>query len=386
MTVSGEDARSEVLFECLPVNMGCGEMSGRLLRIHLLMSSPPSAHLRQFASDNWAGVCPEAWATLAEANEGHAPSYGADAWTAEAARLIREIFETECEVHFVFNGTSANSLAVAAMCAPFESVLCHGHAHLISDECGAPGFFAHGTVLQPVGGESGKLHLREVTAAIGQGRDVHHSRPGALSLTQSTELGTVYAPEEIAALGEMARAHGLWMHMDGARFANAVAGLGVAPKQFTWEAGVDVLSLGGTKNGLPFGEALVFFDRELARDFVFRRKQSGQLASKMRFLAAPWVGVLRDGAWLRHAAHANARAAQLEHGLRALPGVAVLYAREANAVFAALPSAMCEGLRARGWQFYTDVGPDGAARLMCSWDTTAEDVAAFLRDAAALAK
>ena len=216
--------------------------------------------------------------------------------------------------------------------------------------------------------------------------DVHHPKPGALSLTQSTELGTVYAPEEIASLGETARELDLWLHLDGARFANAVASLGVPPKRITWEAGVDVLSFGGTKNGMPFGEALVFFDRELARDFVFRRKQSGQLASKMRFLAAPWVGVLRDGSWLRHAAGANLRAAQLERGLRALPGVAVLYAVEANAVFATMPPAMLDGLRARGWQFYTDVGPDGAARLMCSWDTTEEDVASFLRDAAALAK
>ena len=348
------------------------------------MPFPATEPPRQFASDNWAGICPEAWAALAEANAGHAPSYGADAWTTEAVRLIREVFETECEVHFVFNGTSANSLAVAAMCAPFESVLCHEHAHLVSDECGAPGFFAHGTTLRSVAGEWGKVRPAEVRAAALRRSDVHHPKPGALSLTQSTELGTVYAPEEVAELGEAARALDLWLHMDGARVANAVASLGVAPRRITWEAGVDVLSLGGTKNGMPFGEALVFFDRGLARDFAFRRKQSGQLASKMRFLAAPWVGMLRDGSWLRHAANANDRAAQLARGLGALPGVAVLYAREANAVFAALPPPMRDGLRARGWQFYTDVGPDGAARLMCSWDTTEEDVAAFLRDAAAL--
>jgi len=344
----------------------------------------PPEPCRQFASDNWAGVCPEVWTALGEANAGHAPSYGADAWTAEAVRLIREIFETECEVHFVFNGTSANSLAVAAMCAPHESVLCHEHSHLVSDECGAPGFFAHGTTLRPVAGGLGKLHPTGVRVAALRRSDVHHPRPGAISLTQSTELGTVYTPEEIAGLGETARELDLWLHMDGARFANAVAGLGVAPKRITWEAGVDVLSFGGTKNGMPFGEALVFFDRELARDFAFRRKQSGQLASKMRFLAAPWVGVLRDGSWLRHATNANDRAAQLERGLRALFGVEVLYAREANAVFATMPPAMLDRLRACDWQFYTDVGPDGAARLMCSWDTTEEDVTAFLRDAAAV--
>lgn len=352
----------------------------------LPMSISSSKYPRHFASDNWSGVCPEAWAALTEANEDHVPSYGADGWTEEAVRLIGGIFETECAAFLVFNGTSANSLAVAAMCAPFESVLCHEHSHLLTDECGAPGFFAHGTTLTPIRGGFGKLQPADVAAAVMGRRDVHHAKPAALSLTQSTELGTVYAPEEIAALGATARELDLWLHLDGARFANAVASLGVAPRQITWEAGVDVLSLGGTKNGLPFGEALVFFDHDLARDFAFRRKQSGQLASKMRFLAAPWVGVLRDGAWLRHAAHANACAAQLEDGLRTLPGVAVLYAREANAVFATMPLAMLDGLRARGWQFYTDVGPDGAARLMCSWDTTAGDVTAFLRDAAALAE
>jgi threonine aldolase len=174
--------------------------------------------------------------------------------------------------------------------------------------------------------------------------------------------------------------------MDGARFANAVAALGVAPRAITWEAGVDVLSFGGAKNGLACGEALVFFDRHLARDFVYRRKQSGQLASKMRFLAAPWIGLLRDGVWLRNAGHANAMAAELERGLRGLPGVEIAHPREGNAVFARLPARITAGLHARGWQFYSDVGPSGAARLMCSWDTQPEDVATFLRDAAEVAK
>jgi threonine aldolase len=341
---------------------------------------------RHFASDNWAGACPEAMAALAEANTGHAPAYGADAWTAEATRLLREIFEAPCEVFFVFNGTAANSLAVAAMCAPYESVLCHRWAHLATDECGAPGFFAHGVTLVPLDGGNGKITREAIADAATPDHGVHRQKPGGVSLTQSTELGTVYTPEEISALGEAARAHDLWLHMDGARFANATAALDAPPRCLTWEAGVDVLSLGGGKNGLPFGEALVFFDQELARDFAFRRKQGGQLASKMRFLAAPWVGVLKDGAWLRHAAHANAMAAALEGGLRDIPGVRILFSRDANAVFAALPQPMVDGLRARGWQFYTDVGPENAARLMGSWDTAPEDVAAFLRDASDLAK
>jgi threonine aldolase len=342
------------------------------------MSASPAPR-RHFASDNFAGICPEAWAAMEEANHAHAPSYGADEWTAEASRLIREVFETECEVFFVFNGTSANSLAGAAACAPFESVLCHQHSHMANDECGAPGFFTHGMSLVPLPGTDGKLHFAEVERAATRRTDIHHPKPRAVSLTQSTELGTVYSVEEIAAIGATADRLSLRLHMDGARFANAVASLGVAPRAVTWEAGVDVLSLGGAKNGMAFGEALVFFDKHLARDFAFRRKQSGQLASKMRFLSAPWVGVLRDGAWLRHAAHANAMAADLERGLR-VAGIEIAYPRQANAVFARLPDAVVQCLLAKGWQFYTDVGPDGAARLMCSWDTTAEDVAAFLRD------
>jgi threonine aldolase len=348
-----------------------------------LNADPPR---RQFASDNFAGICPEAWAAMQEANAGHAPAYGADPWTAEATRLIRELFETDCEVFFVFNGTSANSLAIAATCAPFESVLCHEHAHVGTDECGAPGFFTHGVSLVPLHGKNGKFCFSDVERAAKRRTDVHHPKPRLVSLTQSTELGTVYSVDEIAAIGATVDELWLRLHMDGARFANAIAALGVPPRAATWEAGVDILTLGGTKNGMACGEALVFFDKHLARDFAFRRKQSGQLSSKMRFIAAPWVGMLRDGAWLRHGAHANAMATQLQKGLLTLRGVTIPYPRQANAVFAHIPAPIVNGLRQRGWQFYTDVGPDGAARLMCSWDTTAEDVASFLRDCADLAK
>ena len=349
------------------------------------MGSLPDTPLRQFASDNFAGICPEAWAAMEEANTGHAAAYGGDCWTEEATRLIREVFETDCEVFFVWNGTSANSLAVAAACAPYESVLCHEHAHLATDECGAPGFFAHGVSIVPLHGARGKFGFAELECAARKRTDVHHPKPRLVSVTQSTELGTVYSANEVAAIGSTVDDLRLRLHMDGARLANAVAGLGVAPRAITWEAGVDVLTLGGTKNGMACGEALIFFDKHLAREFAFRRKQSGQLASKMRFLAAPWVGMLRDGAWLRHASQANAMAAQLEQGLRALPGVTISYPRQANAVFAMLPDPMVERLSKHGWHFYTDVGPDGAARLMCSWDTTSDDVSAFLRDAADLA-
>jgi threonine aldolase len=336
---------------------------------------------RHFASDNCAAICPKALAALIEANTDHAPSYGADRWTAEATRLIREAFETDCEVFFVFNGTAANSLALASLCDSFDSVLCAEHAHIATDECGAPGFFAHGTTITRIPTTHGKLSPEAIVQAASARRDIHHSRARAVSLTQSTEFGTVYAAPEIGAISEAAHGLGLAVHMDGARFANAVAGLGTTPRAITHDAGIDVLSLGGTKNGLPFGEAVVFFDRDLARHFEYRRKQAAQLASKMRFLAAPWVGVLRDGAWLRYASHANAMAAELERGLRELPGVTIAHPRGANAVFAMLPPEMTTALHAKGWHFYSDVDPSGAARLMCSWDTTAEDVAAFLRDA-----
>lgn len=347
------------------------------------MSPEPVPARRHFASDNWAGICPEALAALADANVAHAPSYGADRWTAEATRLFCDVFERECEVFFVFNGTAANSLSLASLCEPYECVLCHAHAHIATDECGAPGFFAHGTTLLPLDGRHGKIEPAAIEHAATRRTDVHSPMPRAVSLTQSTELGTIYTPGEVTAIAETTRRLGLRLHMDGARFANAVAALRVAPERITCGAGVEVLSFGGNKNGMAFGEAVVFFNRDLARRFEFRRKQSGQLASKMRFVAAQWIGLLRDGAWLRHATHANAMAARLDFGLRALPGVEVLYPREANAVFAALPTAMAARLRQRGWAFYDDVGPDGAARLMCSWDTAPEDIDALLRDAGA---
>jgi threonine aldolase len=337
--------------------------------------------VRQFASDNYAGICPEAWAAMAEANVGHAPGYGDDRWTAEAADLLRETFETDCEVFFVFNGTAANSLALASLCQSYHSILCHETAHVETDECGAPEFFSNGTKVLTLGGPHGKIEPAAIDRTVRRRDDIHYPKPRAVSLTQATELGTVYAPDELAAIHDVARAHDLAVHMDGARFANAVAALGVPPRAITWEVGVDVLCLGGTKNGMAVGEAVVFFDRERAREFDYRCKQAGQLASKMRFLAAPWVGALRGGAWLRHAGHANEMAALLEREVARIPGVRVLQPRQANALFVSLPERAAAALRGEGWRFYDFIGA-GGARLMCAWDTTPEDVRAF---AAALA-
>lgn len=345
-------------------------------------ATTPSRH---FASDNYAGICPEAWAALAEANAGHAPGYGDDAWTQQATDLIRDVFETHCEVFFVFNGTAANSLALASMCQSYHSILCHELAHVEADECGAPEFFSNGTKVLLMPGADGKIDPSGIDRMVKKRTDIHYPKPRAVSLTQATELGTVYSPDEVKAIWAKAKSHGLRIHMDGARFANAVASLGCAPKEVTWQAGVDVLCFGGTKNGIHVGEAVVFFDRELAREFDYRCKQGGQLASKMRFISAPWVGVLKDGAWLRHAAHANKMAALLETKLRAIPQVKILFPRQANAVFAELPQAVRDGLRQqRGWKFYTFIG-SGGCRLMCAWDTTEEDVTAFAKDLAELA-
>ncbi len=339
-------------------------------------------HRYDFASDNTAGVCPEAWTALERANAaGPAPSYGDDAWTERACEAMRETFETDCEVFFVFNGTAANALALAALAAPFNAVVAHAKSHVEQDECGAPAFFTGGSGLILVhGGENGKMTPPMVEAVLTGRRPLHSHKPGALSLAQATELGGVYAPAEVGALAETCRRHKLRLHMDGARFGNAVAALGCSPADVTWRAGVDVLCFGGTKGGGLINEAVVFFDRELARDFDYRAKQAGQLASKMRFLSAPWAGLLEDGAWLRHAGHANARSRQLADAVRAIPSLRVINdPPDASAVFIEIPDATAAEMQQRGWHFYKFIGERGY-RFMCSWATRPEDVDALVRD------
>jgi threonine aldolase len=344
---------------------------------NIAMSNTPIR--RQFASDNYAGICPEAWAGMQEANAGHARSYGDDKWTERASNLLRDLFETHCEVFFVFNGTAANSLALASCCQSFHSILCHETAHVETDECGAPEFFSNGTKVLLLGGPDGKIVPAEIERMVHRRTDIHYPKPRAVSVTQATELGTVYSVEELRAIWAKTKALDLRLHMDGARFANAVAALNVSPKEITWQAGVDVLCFGGAKNGMALGEAVVFFNRQLAAEFDYRCKQAGQLCSKMRFLAAPWVGMLTDGAWLRHARHANAMAARLERELRALPGTKILFPRQANAVFVELPPKVVDGLHALGWLFYSFIG-QGGCRLMCSWDTQEADIDSFAAD------
>lgn len=334
---------------------------------------------RQFASDNYAGICPEAFAALEEANDQHAGSYGHDPWTRKASSLIRDIFETDCQVFFVFNGTAANSLAISSLCRSYHGILCHETAHVETDECGAPEFFSGGAKVLLLPGENGKIEPASIDRLARRRSDVHYPKPRVVSLTQATELGTVYTPGELKEIGAMSRKLKLRLHMDGARFPNAAASLGVAPKELSWRAGVEALCFGGTKNGIALGETVVFFKRELADEFEYRRKQAGQLASKMRFLAAPWVGMLSDGAWLRHAAHANRMAQKLKQELEKVTGVNILFPCQANAVFAELPVPAIEALWKLGWMFYIFIGP-GGCRLMCSWDTTDEDIQAFVAD------
>ena len=338
----------------------------------------------EFASDNTSGICPEAWDVLRDCNADSQPSYGTDAWTARACDMIRDVFEKpDAEVYFVFNGTAANSLALSSLCQSYHSVICHGLAHVETDECGAPEFFSNGMKLLLGGGSRGKLAPEEIERLVKKRSDIHYPKPRAVSITQSTELGTVYSVEEIGAIARTARRCGLHVHMDGARFANAIESLGCAPADLSWRRGIDVLCLGGTKNGMSGTEAVVFFRPELAEEFDYRCKQAGQLASKMRFLSSQWIGMLKDDAWLSNAAHANRMALLLAKRLSTVEGVDVQQTPEANAVFVDFAPEVEEGLRRKGWRFYSFIG-DGS-RLMCSWATTEAAIEELVADARSVA-
>ncbi len=331
----------------------------------------------EFASDNVAPICPEAWAALQEANVHYAPSYGEDRWTERVCNRVREIFETDCDVYFVFTGTGANALSLAQLCKSFQSVICHQHSHMQTDECGACEFFTGGAKLLLTGGADGKIDIKQVETLLARQNDVHSHKTGAISIAQATEFGTVYTRDEIAAIADLARTHQLFLHMDGARFANAIASLNCAPKAITWEAGVDVLCFGGTKNGAAVGDLLIFFDEKISREFDYRAKQAGQLGSKMRFLAAPWLGLLTGNVWLRNAQHGNRAASVLANRLQKEAGLDSVFPVEANAVFVSMDERLASGLRERGWRFYKFIEPD-IYRLMCSWSTTEEEISSFI--------
>ncbi|WP_372787032.1 beta-eliminating lyase-related protein [Phenylobacterium sp.] len=319
-----------------------------------------------FVSDNVAPAMPEVMAALAEANAGAASSYGTDAVSARAADLIRQMLDADAEVRFVASGTAANALTLAALAAPHEAVLCHEHSHIATDETGAPGFFGSGVGLTPLPGASGRISLEALTRALAEPDGAHHQSAAALSLTNATEYGAVYTSAEMSALTGPAKAAGLKIHLDGARLANAVAaGFDIAGLA---RLGVDIAVLGGTKAGSTPTEAIVLFDGALARRFDARLKHAGQLVSKGRFLAAPWIGLLQTGAWTARAAHANAMAKRLA----GLMPFKVAHPVEANAVFVEMDEPTLARLHAAGWFVYSVA--DGSVRFMCNWSTTAEMV------------
>ncbi|MGY6696739.1 MAG: threonine aldolase family protein [Roseinatronobacter sp.] len=345
-----------------------------------------------FASDNTSGMPPQILAALEKANEGPAPGYGTDPIMADVRDQIRTLFEApDAEVFLVSTGTAANALALASICPPWGAIYCHGLAHIEVDECGAPEFFTGGAKLVHVAGDDGKMTpdaLSETLARAGRGV-VHNVQPAALSLTNLTECGTRYSAAELAALSQVAKDHGLSVHLDGARFTNALVAEGCSPADLSWRAGIDVLSLGGTKNGLMGVEAVVLFDPSRAWEFQLRRKRAGHLWSKHRYLSAQMAAWLQDGLWLDLAAKANARAAQLESHLS---GTAeFLFPRGGNMLFARFPRSKHKRLKAAGAQYFLwpdNQTLDGAdeplvsARLVCSWNTDEAELRAF---AAALA-
>ncbi|MBX6320227.1 MAG: low specificity L-threonine aldolase [Rhodospirillaceae bacterium] len=345
-----------------------------------------------FRSDNVTGAAPEILTAVAAANTGTATAYGDDEITARVERRLGELFEAEVAAFPVATGSAANSLALGVLAPPYGVVYCHPLAHVNVDECGGPEFYTGGAKLVPLPGADGKMAAADLEATLAESGAgvVHHAQPAAVSLTQATECGTVYKPAEVAALAEVAHRHGLKVHMDGARFANAVAALGCAPADLTWRAGVDVLSFGATKNGALAAEAVVFFDRALAASFGFRRKRAGHLFSKMRFLSAQLEAYLADGLWLRLASHANAMAARLGRGLAAIPGARLAFPVEANEVFAVLPDPVISGLEAEGFRFFRWTGPSGASmggptiRLVTAFNTKAAAVDAFVAATARL--
>lgn len=329
-----------------------------------------AAPRHDFASDNVASAAPEALQAILDHNAGFAAAYGADAVTRRAAELVRELLDADAEVRFLANGTAANALGLAALARPFEAALCHQHAHVATDETGAPGLFGGGLGLIPLAGASGRIDRTALAAALAWPEVSHRQSPAALSLTQATEYGTVYAEDELGGLIGAAKARGLSVHLDGARLANAAAA-GFDVKAIA-HIGVDILVIGGTKAGMPPTEALVLFDKALSPRLDARLKQAGQLASKARFLAAPWIGMLESGAWRSRAAHANAMARRLADAITARGRLRLAHPVEANAVFVQMDDATLERLRTEGWFAHRFL--DGSVRLMCSWATTPEAV------------
>lgn len=343
-----------------------------------------------FASDNWAGAHPAISQRLLDASAGFAAPYGASTLDRQIEQRFNELFQREVAVYFVSTGTAANSLALAAVNRPGGVSFCHREAHMLEDECGAPEFFTHGARLAPVDGDHGKIDPDNLLAEISRfpPNFVHAGQPMAVSITQATEIGTLYQADEIRAIADVAKSHGLPLHMDGARFANALAALQLTPAEMSWKLGVDIVSFGATKNGCWCAEALVFMNPALGQDLPFIRKRAAQLFSKSRFIAAQFEAYLQDGLWLDLARHANTMAARLQQGIAASAHARLAWPAEANEVFAVFDQTVADRLRAQGAVFYPWNPPRAApnllgesqmlARLVTSFATQLEDVERFL--------
>ena len=334
--------------------------------------------INTFASDNISSACPEVMEALAKANEANSPSYGEDPWTHDLSVRLREIFETPVTVFPVTTGTAANALALSTLTPAFGKIFCHELAHINTDECGAPELFTGGAKLIDMPGANGRITAQALEETIYGAGNVHHAQPASVSITQACESGTVYSIEEIEAIAAVAHSQNLSMHMDGARFANALVTLGVTPAQMTWQAGIDVLSFGGTKNGCLAAEAVVFFKPELVGDFAFLQKRAGQLLSKSRFISSQFAGYLADDVWMRNARQANLMAQRLSKGLADLPGLELAYPTQSNEVFVVMPAALIDRLSATGLVINDEELDGKAVRFVAAWNTTESEVDALL--------
>lgn len=330
---------------------------------------------KTFASDNNAGVHPEVMEAILCANPGHAVGYGADEYTESAIRKLKDHFGEDIEVFFVFGGTGANVISLKTVTDSFNSIVCASSAHIVTDECGAPEKFT-GCKLLTIPSEDGKITAEQIERTIRGKGDQHHSQESVVSITQATEKGTVYSLDEVKAVADKTHEHGLTLHMDGARISNAAVSLGVSLKEATVDAGVDILSFGGTKNGLMYGEAVIFFNKKLTGDFKFFRKQGMQLASKMRFIAVQFDALMTNDLWRRNAEHSNKMAVKLAKEVESIPGVRIMNEIEANSIFAALPREVIPGLQ-KEFFFYIFEDSVPIVRWMTSFDTTDEDIRAF---------
>ena len=327
-----------------------------------------------FSSDNVTGACPEVIDAIVDANEGIVESYGNDKWSTNLKKKLSEIFETDVVVFPVVSGTAANALALSVLSPAFGKIYCNELSHINTDECGAPEFFSGGAKLVTMSSEDGKINAKDLSQNIRGTGIVHLAQPAAVSITQACETGTVYQLEEIKSIAETAHEHGLKVHMDGARFANAIVSLNVSPAEMTWKSGVDVLSFGGTKNGCLTAEAVVFFKPELVGNFPYLHKRSGQLLSKMRFISAQLEAYISNDVWLRNARNANSMAKLLSEGFAKFPDIKLAYTTQSNEVFVHLPSSIIDLLNAKGYNVSEDELDGKSVRFVTAWNTVSDDI------------